>query len=485
MPENLPLLNQQLLSQARKTGPIRIIQFGEGVFLRGFVDWLFEKLRQKNLFDGSIAVVQPIAQGRISQLGSQDGLYTLRLRGIENGRMHDEEEIITAIHQWLNPYENFRGYLQMAENPDLGYIISNTTEAGISWLDGCRLEDQPAQSYPAKLTQLLYHRFKHFGAAAKSGLKIIPCELIDRNGDHLRQLVLRHAAQWQLPAVFSQWLEQDCLFYNTLVDRIVTGFPAEDADEICRRLGYNDRLYNTAEYFHLWVIEGPADPDLPFAQAGLNVLFTDDLTRYRERKVRILNGTHTLIFAVALLCHLETVRQTLEDPDLPTFAEQALAQAIIPYVPIEQNESRQYADSVIERFLNPHLQHQWAAISLNAVSQFKVRVLPSLMDAIAAGKSIPIHLAFSLAALILLYRGDHFVPRDDADICQIFSQAWHIYNQNPGPAALKQLVRSILQHKQLWGQDLTSLTGLNDLVTSQLDLQMQLGMRKAVQKLVR
>lgn len=478
-----PVLNASVCTQQVKKSPIRMIQFGEGVFLRGFVDWMVEKLRQKDLFNGAIAVVQPIEMGRLDMLEAQNGLYTLRLRGIQDGEFQDEETLITALQAFMNPYTDFDAYLALAEQIDTKYIVSNTTEAGISWMDGCKLEDKPAQSYPAKLTQLLYHRYKHFDGSAESGMRIMPCELIDRNGDNLRRLVLRHAEVWQLPNTFIQWLNNSCYFYNTLVDRIVTGYPADEVQDAANRLGYTDHLYNTAEYFHLWVIEGPEDAGLPFAQAGLNVVWTDDLTRYRERKVRILNGAHTLTFAAALLSGIETVRETLEDETLKVFMQQSLDQAVIPYVPIETSQVKKYADRVLERFMNPNLQHQWLSIALNAVSKFKVRVLPSLLDGVKAGNRVSPHLCFSLAALILLYRGDKVKPQDDDAVCQFFSEAWQSLVSNEDLTSLTNLTHKILSEKTLWDEDLAAVPGLCEAVAGYLLAQINQGTRQAIKAL--
>lgn len=484
MSSDLPVLNHVNCPNCPTAGPVRVVQFGEGVFLRGFVDWIFEKMRLQGLFTGSIAVVQPISQGRVAGLRRQDGLYTLLLRGVENGRICQEQRIISAISQLVDPYAEFADFLQLAENPELQTVVSNTTEAGIAWLPGCQLADRPAASYPAKLTQFLYHRFCTLGGQADSGLVVLPCELIDQNGRQLRALVLRHTEEWRLPAEFSQWLQTACRFCNTLVDRIVTGWPQAEIASLLQTAGYQDDFFDTAEYFHLWVIEGRPEPGLPFAEAGLNVIWTDDLARYRERKVRVLNGAHTMTFAAAFLSGLDTVGATLADPDLARLLREGLDQEIIPTLPMDRAEAEAYAASVLERFANPFIEHRWLSIALNAVSKFKVRVLPSLLGFCRQFQSVPQRLSFSLAALLLFYRGSALhQPQDDAAVVQIFQDAWQKLGSEPDEAGLARLVETLLARCDLWDLDLNTIPGLRDTVTSHLRNQVRLGMREAVRQL--
>ncbi len=486
MSDSLPRLNRQLAAAIKPLSapaPVKVVQFGEGVFLRGFVDWIFYTLNQRECFHGSIAVVQPIAQGRVDELRGQDGLYTLYLRGIEQGQTRRERQIIDVISQCVNPYADFDCYLQLAENPDLQVVVSNTTEAGIAWLPGCSLQDRPAASYPAKLTQFLYHRYLTFSGDPAKGLILLPCELIDRNGDHLRDYILRHAAEWNLPDAFTIWLKNSCRFCNTLVDRIVTGFPRNEIAELQAEAGYQDDFYDTAEYFHLWVIEGKQESVLPFAEAGLNVIWTDNLARYRDRKVRVLNGLHTASFAAALLSGVETVGAALTDPDIHEYMTQTLYREIIPTLPLSRQESEQYAAAVLERFANPFIEHRWISIALNSISKFKVRVLPSLLAYGQQQKAQPQHLCFAFAALLLFYRGiADAKPTDDQAIIDIFASAWAACDPTSADS-LDQLVRTLLGRTELWEQDLTLIPGLTGLVAEQLGKQINLGMREAVRQL--
>ncbi|MEA4889660.1 MAG: tagaturonate reductase [Clostridiaceae bacterium] len=486
MSDTLPRLNRQLAASIKPlsaSAPVKVVQFGEGVFLRGFVDWIFYTLNQSGCFHGSIAVVQPIAQGRVADLRRQDGLYTLFLRGIEQGRIRQERQIIDVISQCIDPYADFDSYLRLAENPDLQVVVSNTTEAGITWLPGCSLHDRPAASYPAKLTQFLYHRFLTFSGDAAKGLILLPCELIDRNGDHLRDHILHHAADWDLPAAFTSWLLQNCRFCNTLVDRIVTGFPRNEIAELQAEAGYQDDFYDTAEYFHLWVIEGKQEPALPFADAGLNVIWTDNLARYRDRKVRVLNGLHTATFAAALLSGVETVGAALTDPDIHEYMTQTLYREIIPTLPLSRQESEQYAAAVLERFANPFIEHRWLSIALNSISKFKVRVLPSLLAYGQQQNAQPRHLSFAFAALLLFYRGGaEAKPADDPAIIDFFTSAWAACDPTSA-SSLDQLVSTLLGRTELWEQDLTLIPGLAGFVSEQLGRQINLGMREAVRQL--
>lgn len=281
--------------------PEKVLQFGEGNFLRAFVDWMIEQMNRKGHFNGRVVVVQPIEQGLVDFLNQQDGLFTLILRGLEKGRIVESKEIISSISRGLNPYTHWHDFLGCAENADLRFVVSNTTEAGIVYNDEAYTPDQAQISFPAKLTAFLYRRYTSFQADPSKGLLIFPCELIDQNGSKLRSIVLRLSEQWQLPEPFINWVRQHNHFFNTLVDRIVTGYPKDDMENLSRQLGYRDRLVDTGEIFHLWVIEGHKrfQTEFPVADIDLNVIWTDDLKPYRDRKVRVLNGAHTMTFAAA------------------------------------------------------------------------------------------------------------------------------------------------------------------------------------------
>ena len=382
----------------------KIIQFGEGGFLRGFVDWMVQKLNHSGSWEGSVVVVQPIAQGMCDMLTAQNGMYTHIIRGVEGV----EEQVVDVISRCVKPYEDYESYLALADDPNFRFIVSNTTEAGIAFRKEDCLSDAPPVSFPAKLTQLLYRRYQK----NLPGFVLLPCELIDRNGDKLKETVLQYAKLWELGADFAKWIETENHFCCTLVDRINTGYPKDDLPT----LGYEDNLINTSEYFHLWVIEGPAAlaEELPFHKIGLNVIWTDELERYRTRKVRILNGAHTSTVAFALLSGVPTVREAMENETLNAHIRQCVFEEIIPTLTLSHEELTSYAQDVLQRFHNPHIRHFWADISLNSVSKFKVRVLPSLVAYYEKFGKLPQGLCKAFGCLIRFYKEG--TPRDDAQI---------------------------------------------------------------------
>jgi tagaturonate reductase len=462
-------LNRNTLTQTQTTPPPpvdwpeKVLQFGEGNFLRAFVDWMIDRLNEAGRFGGRVAVVQPIAQGLIDVLNEQDGLYTLLLRGIEKGEVTEQRRLITAISRGIDPYTEWAAYLAAAENRHLRFIVSNTTEAGIAHVEEAWDPDQCPASFPAKLTALLHRRFTCFDGAPDKGLLILPCELIDKNGQHLREIVLRLIKEWALPDAFADWVATHNVFFNTLVDRIVTGYPKAEAAEIGAELGYEDRLLDTGELFHLWVIEGDVKyrSELPLDEIGLNVIWTEDLAPYRERKVRVLNGAHTLTVPVALLSGLETVKAAVEDPRVGAFMRRAIFSEILPHLDLPQAEKAAFADSVLERFANPFIHHRWIDIALNSISKFKTRCLPTLADYVAAKGSAPPLLSFSLAALIRFYKEGKV--RDDEAVLSFFKALGE--GQAADSAAI---CRQVLANAAFWGQDLNTLPGLTEAVSAAL-----------------
>lgn len=410
--------------------PERVIQFGEGGFLRGFVDWMIQKLNDAGEFNGNIVVVQPIEQGMCDMLTAQNCGYTHFIRGVEGV----EKTIVNSISRCVKPYEDYDAFLALAHNPDFRFIVSNTTEAGITYVEGDKLTDRPAKSYPAKLTALLYERFK----AGLGGFIILPCELIDQNGVKLREIVLRYAKEWELGADFINWVETENHFCFTLVDRINTGYPkGEDMN-----LGYEDNLVNTSEYFHLWVIQGDAKlaEEIPFHKIGLNVIWTDNLEMYRTRKVRILNGAHTSTVAYAMLSGFDTVKSCIEDEKMYAYIKKCVFEEIIPTLDLPKEELIDYANSVLERFANPYINHYWSSIVLNSVSKFKVRVLPSITEYIKRYNKMPETLLFAFANLIKLYKTD--MANDDKDVMEFMKNA---------------STKEILANTSLWDEDLSYL----------------------------
>lgn len=447
--------------------PVRVLQFGEGNFLRAFVDWIIDVMNEKTNFASAVEIVQPIDKGMAHLINAQDGLYHVVLNGIQNGKTISDKRLISCVTNAFNPYDDYKSYLSRGENPDLKFIISNTTEAGIAFDANDKGIDTLPNSFPGKLTVLLYHRFSHFKGEASKGLTLIPCELIEKNGENLKKIILQYIQYWNLPAEFKNWIEQHNSFCNTLVDRIVPGFPKETIKEIQAELGYEDNLVVTAEPFHLWVIEADkaVQKSFPADLAGLQVKFVDDLTPYRTRKVRILNGAHTALVPVAYLHGLRTVRESVENTYAGDFIRKAIFDEIIPTLDLSKEELHQFANDVIERFQNPFIKHELSSIALNSISKYKVRVLPSVTTYIQRTGKLPQHLLQALAALIRFYKGDwqgETLPVNDTpEILTFFKQVWSSNN-------ITEVVTETLSNISFWDEDLTKIPGLKELVINHL-----------------
>ncbi len=412
--------------------PERVIQFGEGGFLRGFVDWMLQKVNESSDFNGNVVVVQPIEQGMCDLLSAQNCVYTHVIRGVEGV----DKTVVDVISRCVKPYDDFDAYLALAENPDFRFVVSNTTESGIVFSADDKITDTPPKSFPAKVTLLLKRRYD----LGLRGFIFLPCELIDRNGDNLKKCILQYADLWKLGEDFKAWVEKENVFTNTLVDRINTGFPrGEDLG-----LGYVDNMLNTSEFFHLWVIETDYDleSELPFASAGLNVIVTPDkLEMYRTRKVRILNGAHTSLVPYAMLEGFDTVKSCIDDERMCAHLRRCVFDEICPTLDLPHDELIAYANSVVERFGNPYIKHYLSAISLNSVSKFKVRVLPSILEYIKRYGKMPKTLIFAFAKLIEFYKTD--MPQDAPEVVVFMRE---------------HSVDEILANEALWGQDLSFLS---------------------------
>lgn len=411
--------------------PVRVLQFGEGGFLRGFIDWMIKKLNDQNLFSGSVAVVQPIEQGMCDMLKAQNCLYTHIIRGAEGV----DTTLIDVIDNCYNPYTDFEGYLKLADNPELRFIVSNTTESGITFDPDCKITDTPPKSFPAKLTLFLKRRFEN----GLGGFIFLPCELIDRNGDNLKKTLLQYADLWRLGNEFKSFIEKENIFCNTLVDRINTGYPKDENIE----LPYQDNMINTSEYFHLFVVETDYDleKELPFTKAGLNVIVTRDaLERYRTRKVRILNGAHTSMVPYALLSGLSTVKECMDNQAMHGFLRDCLFKEIIPTLDLSLEELTDYANNVLIRFSNPYIKHYLKSIALNSVSKFKVRVLPSILEYKKRFGCYPTNLCLGFSKLIEFYKTS--TPNDDPEVMEFMKN---------------ESLDNILKNEKLWGTDLSEL----------------------------
>ncbi|ETI88570.1 tagaturonate reductase [Clostridium butyricum] len=480
-------LNRELYKN-HKSYPVKVIQFGEGNFLRAFVDWQIDKMNKEADFNGSVAVVQPLEGGLIHMLNEQDCLYTLYLQGIQNGKATKTHTVIDCIDRAVDPYKDYNKYLELAEIPSVRFIISNTTEAGIVFENDDKLEGGCQKGYPSKLTALLYHRFKTFNGALDKGLNIIPCELIDRNGEKLKEIVLKYAEIWNLGDEFITWINTANTFFCSLVDRIVPGYPRDTIEEVRAELGYDDNLVDVGEVFHLWVIEGPQclKEELPIEKAGLNVKVVDDMTPYRTRKVRILNGPHTAMVPVAYLYGLETVGETVDHEIMGQYVRELIFEEIVPTLDLPHDELVQFGNDIIERFQNPYVKHYLMSIALNSMSKYKTRDLPSLTEYLKRKGELPRKLVFSLAALIEFYKGkrgnEDIKLADDEHILELYKNLWS--ECDGSESGLKTLVTKVLAYDRNWGMDLNEIEGLTQSVTDNLILIEKAGMKEAVKSVL-
>lgn len=477
-------LNRTSAPQA-KTYTEKVIQFGEGNFLRAFVDWIIWKTNQKTDFNASVVLVQPIEKGMVDNLNEQDGLYHLNLQGIDEGKPVDSLEMIDVISRGLNPYREFDSYLALAEQPQMRFIISNTTEAGIAFDPNCKFTDKPASSYPGKLTQLLYHRFEYFKGDKSKGFIIMPCELIFENGKHLKECIRQYIQLWNLGEEFSEWFETACGVYSTLVDRIVPGYPRDNAAQICEKIGYDDRMLVKAEIFHLWVIEAPQSvaAEFPADKAGLHVLFVPSEAPYHERKVCLLNGPHTVLSPVGYLSGLNTVKECCEDELVGKFVTKVMFDELMQTLNLPMEELQAFASAVMDRFKNPYVKHFVTSIMLNSFPKFKTRDLPGIKTYLERKGELPKGLVLGLSAIITYYKGgkrgeDDIVVNDDPAIMNLLTELWKSDD-------CRKVAEGVLAASDLiWGEDLNAIPGLTDMVTADLEAIKANGMRAAVEAIL-
>jgi tagaturonate reductase len=454
------MLKQPLASKYRKHRPaIKVVQFGEGNFLRAFVDYAFYELGMATNTPFGVAVVQPLPKGMLPVLAEQDGLYTVFLQGLCQGKKIDSAQCVDTIVKFNDPYSDFKGYLELAHNPELEFIVSNTTEAGIAIDPTDTFAAEPPNGFPAKLLRFLFERYTYFKGDSEKGLRIIPCELIQNNGEQLRECLLKLTVAWQLPEAFKNWLLASNRFYNTLVDRIVPGYPKSNTQTYADRLAYADKLMVTAESFFLWVIETNDDlaTRLPFAETDLDVRFVTDQQPYRTRKVRILNGAHTAMVPFGLMHGIETVREAMDDALLGAFVREAVLEEIVPYLGMDHGEGVRFAQAIFERFQNPYIEHRLETIALNSISKYKVRVLPSTLAYIDATGELPKRLVFAWACLLRMYKGQwqgkDMPVNDNAEVICKIQDLWELEN-------IDRFTRQMLAHSDFWGQDFSD----NDLI---------------------
>lgn len=453
--------------------PTKIMQYGEGNFLRAFIDWQIDKLNETSDLNAGVAVIRPIDYDALPLLNVQDGLYTTIIRGLnEQGESVADHRVISSINEEIPVYKEFSRYMELAENPDLKIIFSNTTEAGIEYIDSDKLADAPAKAFPAKLTQWLYHRFMHFNGTTDSGMVIIPCELIDYNGEKLKEIVHQYCQLWQLPSEFIQWLDNDNYFCSSLVDRIVTGFPRDEHQQLQESLGYLDNFMVTAEYFHLFVIQGPQHLAelLCLEGSDLNIKIVDDISPYKQQKVGILNGAHTALVPLAYMANIDSVGDALAEPLFEQYLTKLIFDEIIPTLDLPETELKRFANDVLNRFRNPYICHLLLAISLNSMTKFKTRILPQLLTYVKTRQAVPNMMALALAGQILFYRGmrnnEAIALTDAPKWLEVFDTIWHDFDKNT--LSLEQLVGQVLGAKWHWDTNLNDIPALTDTVTTHL-----------------
>ncbi len=465
--------------------PEKVIQFGEGNFLRAFVDWIIFNMNEKTDFNGSVVVVQPIERGMIDMLNGQDCLYHVNLQGLDNGEPVNSLTKIDVISRALNAYTQNEEFMHLAEQPEIRFVISNTTEAGIAFDPSCKLTDKPASSYPGKLTQLLYHRYEYFKGDMSKGLIVFPCELIFLNGHKLKECILQYIELWNLGEDFKNWFLNACGVYATLVDRIVPGFPRKEIDDIKAKLGYDDNMVVQGEFFHLWVIEAPAEiaNEFPADKAGLNVLFVPSEEPYHERKVTLLNGPHTVLSPVAYLSGVNIVRDACQHPVIGKYINKVMYEELMETLNLPKEELQKFAGDVLERFVNPFVDHQVTSIMLNSFPKYETRDLPGLKTYLQRKGELPKGLVLGLAAIITYYKGGvredgaEIVPNDAPEIMALLKELW-------ATGDTRKVAEGVLAEESIWKSNLNEIPGLTDLVVKYLDSIQAVGMLETVKTIL-
>ena len=489
-------LNKETAPKAQR--PERIIQFGEGNFLRAFVDWIIYNMNQKTDFNSSVVVVQPIDKGMVEWLNGQDCMYHVNLQGRLNGEPVNTLERIDVISRALNPYSQNSAFMALADQPEIRFVISNTTEAGIAFDPECKLSDAPASSYPGKLTQLLYRRYKTFNGCPSKGLIIMPCELIFLNGHHLKECIRKYIELWKDDfggdyEGFKEWFEKYNYVCATLVDRIVPGFPRKEIKQIQERACYADNLVVQAEIFHLWVIEKAENmtvedlrKEFPAEKAGLHVIITESEAPYHERKVTLLNGPHTVLSPVAYLSGVDIVRDACNHPVIGKYIHKVQFDELMQTLNLPMDELKQFAEDVLERFNNPYVDHQVTSIMLNSFPKFQTRDLPGLKTYLERKRELPKGLVLGLAAIITYYKGGvredgaPIQPNDDEKIMQLLKDLWSTND-------LHKVAEGVLAAKDLiWTEhgDLNQIPGLTDMLEGFLKDIQEKGMLETVKSIL-
>ena len=478
-------LNRQTANKP-KTLALKVMQFGGGNFLRAFVDWMVYVLNQETDFNGGVVVIKPTERGDYQELKSQDGLFTVVLDGIKNGALVAEKVLVDCVQEVVNPYSEWNSYLSLAKNPDIRFIISNTTEAGIKFNEEDTFEQQPPKEFPAKLTRWLYARFDHFGGDTSKGCILLPCELIEDNGAVLKTKVVVYAQHWNLGEDFIEWIESANHFCSTLVDRIVSGYPMDRSERIQSELGYEDSLLVAGEYYHSWVIQGDeiVQRELSFSKTDLNVEFVDDLVLHREMKVRILNGAHTSMVPVGYLAGLRLVSEVMQNDLVSSFVKLLLMNEATKTLDFPDAELNKFVEAVLDRFRNPLLKHQLISIALNSTSKFVSRLLPTFKDYYLLEKKLPRRIVFGLSGLIRMYKGtfkgDTIGLKDDPNVLEFFADNWKKYDNKI--LNINELSHIILSNNSIWSEDLTQYPDLVDEVAANIISIEEVGVLETLKK---
>ena len=475
----MKLLTKEIAKKEYKK--IKIMQFGEGNFLRAFTDWIIQKMNDSGKYEGHVVVVQPLSFGRVKELEEQDGLFTLYLQGLNNGEVVKTHEVIDVLDDFINPYSQYDKYLKYAESEDLEVVISNTTEAGIVLDESDTDFENTPKTFPGKVLALLRHRYEHFNKDVTKGLSFICCELIDYNGDELRKCVLGLAKVKGYEQEFINWINEACHFTSTLVDRIVPGYPRDEIKEITEELGYIDNNIVKGEIFHLWVLqkEETIERLFPCDKVGLNVIYADSITPYKQRKVKILNGCHTCLVPVAYLYGIDTVRESIENEHIGQFTKEFVFDEVVPTIKLPHDQMVSFANSVFERYLNPFVRHELMSIALNSISKYKARVMQTVKDYYEINNTLPTHAMFSLASLIKFYFGkrnenEAIKLNDDPKYLQFFA---NLKERNLSEA---EIVKEVLANEDMWHEDLNQFANMHEVVTSYLKLINEKGMKEAL-----
>lgn len=480
-------LNYEVLKKSGYSGyilekaPEKVLQFGEGNFLRAFVDYWFDMSNEKAGWNGKCVLVQPIENGLTDLINAQEGLYTLYLRGRQNGKKVDSRRVISSVSRCLNPYDKagYDAMMKVAVSDELEYIVSNTTEAGIVYDPSCGKDDCPPSSFPAKLTQVLYARWQ----AGKKGIVMLSCELIDNNGKELLRCVNQYIDQWGLEQSFKNWVSGDCTFCSTLVDRIVPGRirDPEEVKELEAANGYRDNLIDVGEVFGVWNIEGPAwlEEKLPFRAAGLNCPVVPDVAPYKKRKVRILNGAHTGFVLGAYLAGFDIVRDCMHNDTVRSFMNKMLHEEIIPILPLDKKDLEEFASAVQDRFNNPFVNHELMSISLNSSAKWRARNLPSFLESVKLTGRLPRCLTMSFAAYVAFYSNDIQKLTEKGLVCKrskgneytVSDDRWilEFYEAHKSDTP-EELIHAVMTNTEIWGQDLTEVAGFEAAAVEDLKL---------------